>query len=159
MRMTAMRIRPVEAGDRGEWLRMRVALWPEGTEGEHAAEIDAFLARPADAPPAAVLVCEGGPGRLRGFVELSVRSYAEGCRGDVVPYLEGWYVDPGERRRGVGRALVAAAEAWGRALGASELASDTELANVASQRAHRALGFEETERIVCFRKPLGDAAP
>jgi aminoglycoside 6'-N-acetyltransferase I len=153
-----MHIRPVEAGDRGEWLRMRTALWPEGSEDEHAAEIDAFLSHQADAPPTAVLVCEGAPSRLRGFAELSIRSYAEGCRGDRVAYLEGWYVDPEERGRGVGRALVAAAEAWGRARGCHELASDTELANDAGHRAHLAVGFEETARIICFRKPLDDAA-
>ena len=155
----AVRIRPVEAGDRGEWLRMRVALWPEGSEGEHAAEIDAFLAHPGAAPPAAVLVCEGSSGRLRGFVELSIRSYAEGCRGDRVAYLEGWYVDPGQRREGVGRALVAGSEAWARALGCHELASDTDLANELGYRAHLGLGFEETARIICFRKSLDDAAP
>jgi aminoglycoside 6'-N-acetyltransferase I len=34
------------------------------------------------------------------------------------------------------------------------LASDTPLDNLASQRMHRQLGFEETERIVCYRQML-----
>jgi aminoglycoside 6'-N-acetyltransferase I len=34
------------------------------------------------------------------------------------------------------------------------LASDALLDNGASHAMHRALGFEETERVVFFRKPL-----
>jgi aminoglycoside 6'-N-acetyltransferase I len=63
-------------------------------------------------------------------------------------------VDPDMRRKGVGAALVRAAEAWAREKGLREFASDTELANTASQRAHVALGFTEVERLVAFRKVL-----
>jgi aminoglycoside 6'-N-acetyltransferase I len=45
-------------------------------------------------------------------------------------------------------------EAWGISEGCTELASDTELENRASAAAHRALGFEEAGRVVCFRKAL-----
>jgi aminoglycoside 6'-N-acetyltransferase I len=103
--------------------------------------------------PSEVFVCERGTGGLAGFLELSVRNYAEGCEG-AAPYIESWYVDPDVRGRGLGRALMAAAEEWARAHDYRELASDTELSNEASQRAHRALGFEEVERSVHFRKPL-----
>jgi aminoglycoside 6'-N-acetyltransferase I len=92
-------------------------------------------------------------GGLAGFLELSVRSYAEGCTGPV-PYVEGWHVDADVRRQGVGRALVARAEAWARERGYTEIASDTEVERAHSIRAHRALGFEEVERIVVFRKAL-----
>jgi RimJ/RimL family protein N-acetyltransferase len=34
------------------------------------------------------------------------------------------------------------------------LAADTHLENTGSQRAHARLGFEETERLVLFRKAL-----
>ena len=49
---------------------------------------------------------------------------------------------------------MAHAERWARALGYSELASDAEIDNTVSIAAHRALGFEETDRIVCFLKKL-----
>jgi aminoglycoside 6'-N-acetyltransferase I len=71
-----------------------------------------------------------------------------------VAYLEGWYVVPGLRRQGVGRALVAAAEAWARAQGCTEFGSDAVLDNEPSAAAHRALGFEETAQIRCFKKVL-----
>lgn len=137
--------------DAGEWARMRRALWPQDAE-EHAAEIERFFAGRA-VEPLAVLVAEG-EGGLAGFVELSIRNIAEGCFSGRVAYLEGWYVEPAMRRRGVGRALLSAAEEWGRAQGCTELASDTELDNAASAAAHLALGFAEVEQIRCFRKTL-----
>jgi len=71
-----------------------------------------------------------------------------------VAYLEGWYVESEWRRRGVGTALVAAAEAWARAQGCTELASDALPDNDTSAAAHLALGFTETVRIRCFKKQL-----
>jgi aminoglycoside 6'-N-acetyltransferase I len=35
-----------------------------------------------------------------------------------------------------------------------ELASDADIANAVSHATHRALGFQETERVVYFRKVL-----
>ena len=104
--------------------------------------------------PLEVLVAADETGALIGFAELSIRSVAESCDTDRVAYLEGWYVDPLVRRRGIGRALVAAAEDWARAQGCTEFGSDTEIDNMVSREAHHALGFEETGDIRCFRKVL-----
>ena len=102
----------------------------------------------------AVLVADRGDGTRAGFVEIGSRNYAEGCDSTPVAYLEGWYVDRDVRRTGLGRSLVVAAEAWAIEHGFSEIASDTELANGASLLAHLALGYEEVERQICFRKRL-----
>jgi aminoglycoside 6'-N-acetyltransferase I len=88
------------------------------------------------------------------MVELSIRPYAEGCAPGRVAFLEGWYVAPHARRRGVGRALLAAAEQWGRAQGCAEMASDTPAHNTLGAAAHKALGFEEVVTVRCFRKDL-----
>ena len=71
-----------------------------------------------------------------------------------VGFVEGVYVKPEWRRKGVARQLYAAIGDWARARGCHELASDALLDNVASQRAHVALGFRETERVVYFTKKL-----
>lgn len=147
-----MLIRPVEPTDSAAWERMRQALWPSA-EGEHAAEIASFFEGDRS-NPAEVLIAVDETGHAVGFVELSIRPYAEGCTSDRVAYLEGWYVDPGMRRKGIGSALVRAAEEWGRSQGCSEMASDTEIENTVSAAAHQSLGFTEVDRIVCFRKPL-----
>ena len=89
-----------------------------------------------------------------GFAELSIRSYAEGSLNHAVPFLEGWYVAPGYRKQGVGRALIHRAESWARSLGYTELASDAQIENTVALKAHAAVGFEEVERTVCYLKQL-----
>ena len=146
-------VRPVRPGDADAWLRMREALWPSSPPGEHAQEVADYLAG-SRRHAAEVLVAVDQTMGPVGFAELSIRTFAEGCDTDRVAYLEGWYVEPAARRRGVGAALVRAAEVWGRAQGCTEFASDTDLDNAVSQAAHLSLGFEEVGRAVCFRKRL-----
>ena len=133
---------------------MRVSLYPDADTGE----VDDWFAAAAGggthAVGVAVLVADRGNGKLAGFVEIGSRNYAEGCETTPVAFLEGWYVDPDIRRTGVGRRLVQAAEAWAVENGYAEMASDTELENEVSLRAHLALGYEEVERQICFRKRL-----
>ena len=147
------RVRPIGPEDAHRWLELRQALWPGATAGEHHDEIGRFFAGQSR-EPLAVLLAEDGNGGVVGFAELSIRAYAEGCQSDRVAYLEGWYVEPQARGKGVGRALVAAAEEWGRAQGCAEFASDADADNEVSASAHRALGFEEVGRLRCFRKDL-----
>ncbi|MGH7552638.1 MAG: aminoglycoside 6'-N-acetyltransferase [Longimicrobiales bacterium] len=145
-------IRPVELADAAAWQRMRETLWPDES-GDHAREIAQYLSG-RRSNPAEVLVACLGSGTPIGFVELSIRAYAEGCSSDRVAFVEGWFVAPEYRRQRVGASLIAAAEEWGRTSRCTELASDTQVFNESSIAAHKALGFAEVERLVCFRKPL-----
>jgi aminoglycoside 6'-N-acetyltransferase I len=63
-------------------------------------------------------------------------------------------VDPDLRQRGVGAALFAAAERWALEAGFTEIGSDAETHNAVSIAAHKALGYDEVLRIVCFRRTL-----
>jgi aminoglycoside 6'-N-acetyltransferase I len=150
-----LEIRPADPSDRGEWLRMRQALWPEGTVAEHAAEIDAFLRGSRSGEE--VWVAELSRGELCGFLALAIRSHAEGCKPGNVPYIEGWWIEPGKRGYGIGGALVATVEAWAAANGYDEIASDTQLENAGGLAAHLALGFEEVERAIHFRKRIDNS--
>jgi len=47
-----------------------------------------------------------------------------------------------------------ACEIWSKEIGCKEFASDCELENLASFKFHMAMGFEEANRIICFRKML-----
>lgn len=151
----AATIRALEPGDRAEWHRLRLALWPDVAPVEHEAEMRAWLER-ADT---AVFVAARSGGGLAGFAEAGTRPYADGCLTSPVAFLEGWYVDADARRLGVGRALVEAVEQWARSRALSELASDALLDNTASQRAHEAVGFSEVERAVRYCKSLTDLSP
>jgi aminoglycoside 6'-N-acetyltransferase I len=132
---------------------MRRALWPLEDAEELDDDVERFFSGAAR-EPAEVLLAVDGSGEAIGMIELSIRAYAEGCRSEGVAYVEGWYVEPRARGRGVGRALMRAAEDWGRARGCEEIASDAEIENEASARAHAALGFEDAGVIRCFRKEL-----
>ena len=102
-----------------------------------------------------MLACDRTPSATPlGFAELSIRAAVEGCTTDRVAYLEGWYVEPTHRRRGIGAALVRAAEAWAREEGCAEMGSDVELDNDTSIAAHARLGFKEAGRVVLVRKDL-----
>jgi aminoglycoside 6'-N-acetyltransferase I len=143
-------VRRAQTTDRVEHARMRAALWPDEDPQELASELDAFLADPTQV----AFVAERGEGGLCGFTEASVRRYANSNDESPCAFLEGWWVDADVRRTGIGRALVAAVEDWARAQGFTELGSDALLDNTLSHQAHHALGFEERERVIYFRKWL-----
>ena len=156
-----MLIRPVEASDANEWLRMRMALWPDSNPEKENNEIKHFLSTPERSVLPTLqtaFVCQRPDGGLCGLVEVSIRPYADGCDTTDVGYLEAWYVDPDWRNQGIGRALVIAAETWARGQGCKEMASDADLSNILSQAVHHRLGYVETGRIVQFCKAL-DAQP
>ena len=150
MHWAGLAIRAVRRADAAEWLRLRAALWPG--EAGLSDEVAGYFEH--GGAGGLTLVADSGDGRLGGLLELGVRNYAEGCVTSPVAYVEGLFVDPDLRRRGVATALLAAAEAWAKAAGHRELASDAVPGNAASLAWHGRVGFAEVERIVCFRKAL-----
>jgi aminoglycoside 6'-N-acetyltransferase I len=141
-------IREMRSEDKTAWRDMRAALF--GDDPSLWGDVEGyFTGSPMIAR--AFIAEDDGP---IGFVELSLRNYAEGCASSPVPFVEGLYVTESTRRRNVGRLLMTAAEDWAKANGFTEIASDTRIDNAASLSAHRSYGFSEVERIVCLRKDL-----
>jgi aminoglycoside 6'-N-acetyltransferase I len=151
-----MRIRLARPSDGVHLARLREALWPDSSAEEHARELAPILEGAASLTVGLVnLVAEAGDGRLVGFLEVGLRSHADGCDpSHAVGFIEGWYVAEDHRHQGIGRKLLAAAEDWARMQGCVEMASDTWLDNERSQRVHEALGFEVVDRCVHYRKAL-----
>ncbi len=143
-------IRKAGPDDIDEWLRMRRILWEDCPDAHQVKEVDEILKSEEET----ALLAERPGGGLCGFLEVSLRSKADGCDSTPVGYIEGWYVDEEVRRQGVGRALVEAAEAWARSKGCRQMASDAELWNAVSHRAHEAIGYLETARLVLFKKDI-----
>jgi aminoglycoside 6'-N-acetyltransferase I len=137
-----MIVRPAREEDFSAWAAMRQRLWPDCEPAELRRE-----------PPLLGLIAEA-KGRPIGFAEASVRNYAEGAPAGPAAYLEGIWVEPEWRRRGVARALLSAVEAWARREGLTHIGSDALLDNEVSHRWHAASGFGEVERLVVFGKPL-----
>jgi len=146
-------IRPLEAADRDEWLRLRRGLWPHHDPSNLDAEAKAITATLDKTP---VFVAARPDGRLCGMIEVAIRTSAFGCTTDRVGYLEGWYVEPEQRRQGIGRALVERAESWARSQGCIEMASDTTPRYELSPAAHEALGYRVVKRKTHFRKLLSE---
>lgn len=137
---------------------MLEALWPDTSAEKHAEELRLLLGGKADevlTMPLTILVAEAGDGSLAGFVEVDLRSHADGCDPSrPVGYIEGWYVAKEYRQLGIGKKLVASAEDWARSHQCVEMASDAVIDNVVSQHAHEALGYEVVDRCVHYRKRL-----
>jgi aminoglycoside 6'-N-acetyltransferase I len=151
-----IRIRHAEPGDWCQLAVMRALLWPDASEQEHLAEVEAGQFNPGQSQfPFVALVADDERGELLGFLEVGLRSHADGCdTRQPVGFVEGWFVREGHRGQGVGRELMHAAEEWARSQGCLEMASDALIDNSGSEGAHMALGFEIVDRCIHFRKAL-----
>jgi aminoglycoside 6'-N-acetyltransferase I len=148
-----MRIANATAAHLDEWAQLRIALWNWDTVEDHREEAEELYL--AGNPDRAAFVALDAGGVMTGFAEATLRrDYVEGCETSPVLFLEGIYVRPDARKVGVALALSEAVADWGRTHGCSEFASNALLDNHDSHAFHAAIGFEETERVVFFRKSL-----
>ena len=90
-----------------------------------------------------------------GFAQCGLRvDYVEGTESSPVGYLEGIFVKEEYRKNGYAKELLFACEMWAKEIGCNEFASDCELDNITSFKFHMAMGFDEANRIICFKKKL-----
>ncbi|MGE3683035.1 MAG: aminoglycoside 6'-N-acetyltransferase [Bdellovibrionales bacterium] len=144
-----IQIRAASKADFEQWSRMRASLWPTANVQEHLAEINEFFENDNFQGWVAL-----NGNEYAGFAEASVRSFANGCDSRPVVFFEGVWVADEFRKSGIGHKFVAAVENWARSKGINEIGSDAELSNTVSHNCHKKWGFEETERVVYYRKKL-----
>ncbi|MCL2396791.1 MAG: GNAT family N-acetyltransferase [Defluviitaleaceae bacterium] len=138
---------PVSKVNERKWAQLCVDLWPDNS-------VEAMLYERANGmlPNEFLYYAED---EAVAFVSLSLRhDYVEGTETSPVGYLEGIYVKPDFRRRGIAGELVLFAQQWSTSRGCSEFASDCELDNEESRLFHGRLGFKEANRIICFTMEL-----
>ena len=131
------------------WEAMRRELYGEIPADEMARDALRLIDSPEEN---CVVACDGD--EPVGFAEMSLRKYVDGCASSPVAYLEGIYIVPASRGRGAGRLLFEAVERWAVDEGCREFASDSRLEDLSAQEFHRHFGFEETGRIVQFKRKL-----
>ena len=107
--------RLAHASDVGAVSQLAAALWPDAPVAEHRDHAAAILSgEPPSTMPLVLFVAEL-EGEVVGFIEVGLRSHADGCDATrPVGFIEGWYVEP-ERRASRRRAR---AVTDGRGLGA-----------------------------------------
>lgn len=94
-------------------------------------------------------------GTIEGFAQCGLRhDYVEGTNSSPVGYLEGIFVKEEYRKQGFAKQLLNYCEKWTKEKGCSEFASDCELNNEISRQFHINLGFDEANRIICFKKKI-----
>ena len=149
-------IRKAEAFDNAVVSELSMLLY-DGVNTKDRCAFEEHLASNADYlsdPRMAIFLAVDGNEAV-GFAHVALRSdYVEGTQGGTVGFLEGIYVTPQSRGRGIARALVAACENLARESGCVEFASDCELTNADSLAFHLKVGFAEANRIICFTKTL-----
>ena len=159
MHPTVITVREVDPADLADWIDLRALLWPD--EPDVRAEVEHFFRdRLIAAIPHQVFIATStdAPAPIA-FAECSLH-------GPPNPHahLEGWYVRPEWRRRGIGRRLIAAAATWACRNGCHHLTSDTTAPYVRlSVPAHLACGFHADTATtempgdpLRFTRPLAD---
>lgn len=136
------------------WAGMRQALWEDHTEEKDRRQFQEYLAR-RQAGEALSYFAVSDNGDYTGFLDAALRvDHVDGVEHSPVWYVEGIFVVPEERGKGVGRFLCSVLERYARAQGYMMIASDCELDDCESEAFHKAVGFVEAIRSIHLTKSL-----
>jgi aminoglycoside 6'-N-acetyltransferase I len=142
-------IREIHKSDRDMWLGMYRQLFPNNSDDALIAEMERIFKSGKRSAYVALI-----DDMSVGFAEYALRDYANGCHSQPVPFLEGIWIDADYRGQGIAKSLVSYLEQKARMAGFREFGSDVELSNYPSQLMHERLGFEQTEKVIFYRKVL-----
>ncbi len=129
---------------------LAIQMWKDHTLADLADEFRDILAKDD-----AVCFIKYVDDKPIAFAQSQLRyDYVEGTESSPVGYLEGIFVTSEYRKTGYAAELLRECEKCAKEKGCSEFASDCELVNENSLKFHMASGFEEANRIICFRKDI-----
>ena len=78
--ISGVHIRLAQPSDCTQLARLRKALWPDSSIEEHTLELSLILEGKASLTmPAINLVAEATDGKVVGFLDVGLRSHADGC--------------------------------------------------------------------------------
>lgn len=149
-----MQYLPFRSSDQTDWLDMGAALWPD----HNISDLEQVFNDLLTLEHYRGYMCRLVSGEAVGFIFLSLRrDYVEGSSSSPVGYIEGIYVKPTYRGQGIAKKLSDVGEQWSLEHGCKEMASDAYWDNHESREFHKHIGYEETERLVHFIKPIKNA--
>lgn len=136
--------------NKSELVQLMLALWPDCDKEEEINNCSQLIHSKKDYCLLAVNI-----DKYIGFIHISLRTdYVEGTTTSPVAYIEGIYILPAFRKKGLGNEMIKWIENWASINHCKEIASDTEIKNLNSINFHKSVGFEEVNRIVCFSKKI-----
>lgn len=141
-----MEIREATAADIENWVALRHALWPHHDPEKLRSEADRVLTSPDEI----CMLTFDSRARAVGFIEGAIYQGGD----DPYGHVEGWYVDPGFRRKGLGRKLVGQLEHWCLHRSIRTLTSDTDPGFPLSPEGHAGTGFRVLRKLTIFIKDL-----
>jgi diamine N-acetyltransferase len=148
----APRLRRAAIGDAAEIARLSGQLG----YASHPAEIGDRVGRLLTREGQLVLVAPAPDGRLLGWIAAERRLLLEsGERAEIV----GLVVDGAARRRGIGAALVAAAERWAAAQGQRTVFVRSNVVRAESHPFYESLGYARRKTQHAYAKVLRDSSP
>lgn len=143
-------IKKAERNDSQILAELAIKMWSDSTFDDLESDFAQTIA-----DKNAICFLKYAEGIPAGFAQCQLRyDYVEGTQTSPVGYLEGIFIEPSFRQMGFAKELLKACESWAKEKGCSEFASDCELDNTDSFIFHMSTGFEEANRIICFRKTL-----
>ena len=145
-----MRIDTANAENIADWIRLREGVYTGIDRDFHEREIELF----GKDDTKECFLAFANNGHVCGMIEVSLRNVVDGCLTSPVGYIEGIYVEPESRGQGLSKRLLESAQTWCREKGCTEIGTDAELDNAQAQRFHEHMGFQETYRVVEYRKSL-----
>lgn len=141
------RIRPASVHDAKEIARLAGQL---GYPVDHVT-MERRLAVILKDPAHVVFVADGEAGVLLGWIDAYLLQSVES---EFSVEVAGFVVDEAQRRRGVGKALLASAEEWGRARHAARVSVRCNIKRLESHQFYEALGYQNIKTQITFRRAL-----
>ena len=129
---------------------LAVKMWPNNTISELQSEFLDLVCSDN-----AVCFIKYVSNKAVGFAQCQLRNdYVEGTDTFPVGYLEGIFIEKEYRHNGYAKELLSKCEKWAKEKRCTEFASDCEIGNDISLQFHLSMGFEEANRIICFKKDI-----
>lgn len=146
-------IRPAGPRDTADVLRLTEQMGGHEADARNPGAQAMYLAT-LQSPEVRALVAQVA-GEVVGYIEL--RSHLSLFRGGREAWVSALMIDPGTRRRGVGRALLQAADEAASLLGCSALALVSSHWRSDAHALYRAMGFVEEAPAARFHRPVPGA--
>jgi GNAT superfamily N-acetyltransferase len=144
---TTFQIRPVTIHDAKEIARLAGQLGYPVDEATMERRLAVILKDRTHA----VFVAEAEAGVLLGWIDAYLLQSVES---EFSVEVAGLVVDEAQRRRGIGKALLAQTEEWGRARQAARVTVRCNTKRLESHRFYETLGYQNVKTQITFRRAL-----